>query len=179
MPHHAKQSDTERALRLRTLSVEAVPAALENARQYRLLNEPAEAESICLDVLDVDPANQEAAILLLLARSDQLEGGGNAAFNRARKALANVEGEYQHAYYSGLLCERRAKAILLERRGRRTGILAYEWFRRALDYYELALEKHPPGDEDATLRWNACVRMIERHPDCVPDPTEHIELGLE
>jgi hypothetical protein len=173
------QSNAEHPLQLRTLSTGAVPAALDKAQQYRLLGEPVEAESICLDVLDVDPANQAAAILLLLARSDQLRGGGNAAFSRARKALARVEGEYEHEYYSGVLCERQAKAILHGRRGRRGGLLAYQWFRRAIGYYEAALERRPPGDEDATLRLNACIRMIERHPDCVPDPTEHIELGLE
>lgn len=171
--------DTEQPLHLRTLSVDAVPAALEKARQYRHLNEPVEAESICLDVLEADPDNQEATILLLLARSDQLQGGGNAAFNRARQVLTRIRGEYEHAYYSGLLCERRAKAILVGRRGRREGFVAYEWLQRALEYYEVALGKRPPGDEDATLRWNACLRIIERHPDCVPDPSEHIELGLE
>ncbi|MGD2045352.1 MAG: hypothetical protein PVJ80_13295 [Gemmatimonadota bacterium] len=179
MSHDTTHANAEHTLRLRTLSVEAIPAALEKARQYRLLNEPVEAESICLDVLETDPDNQDAAVLLLLARSDQLQGGGNAAFTRAREALARVEGEYAHAYYSGLLCERRAKAILTGRRGHRAGVVAYEWLQRALDYYAAALEKRDPGDEDATLRWNACVRIIERHPDCVPDPTEHIELGLE
>ena len=55
---------------LKTLSTEAVPAALEKAEHYRLLNEPEEAESICQDVLAADPANQRALIVLLLARTD-------------------------------------------------------------------------------------------------------------
>ena len=33
--------------------------------RYRLLNEPWEAESICLDILTLEPDNQEALILLL------------------------------------------------------------------------------------------------------------------
>ena len=33
---------------LKTLSPEAVPRALAKAERYRLLNEPGEAESICL-----------------------------------------------------------------------------------------------------------------------------------
>ena len=37
-----------------------MPAALEKALRYRLLNEPVEAESICRDVLEVDPDNQAA-----------------------------------------------------------------------------------------------------------------------
>ena len=36
---------------LKTLSLDAVPRALLKAERYRLLNEPGEAESICLDVL--------------------------------------------------------------------------------------------------------------------------------
>jgi hypothetical protein len=34
--------------KLKPLSAEAIPAALEKATCYRYLNEPAEAESICL-----------------------------------------------------------------------------------------------------------------------------------
>ena len=40
------------------ITPEAVPAALSKAERYRLLNEPREAESICRDVLLVDPENQ-------------------------------------------------------------------------------------------------------------------------
>ncbi len=56
---------------LKALHKEAIPAALEKATRYRLLNEPAEAESICLDVLKADPENQEAIITLLLALTDR------------------------------------------------------------------------------------------------------------
>jgi hypothetical protein len=47
-------------MHLKPLSVDAIPSALVNAERYRFLNEPGEAESICLDVLAVDPANQAA-----------------------------------------------------------------------------------------------------------------------
>jgi hypothetical protein len=40
---------------LKPLTPEAVPSALEKAMRYRLLHEPGEAESICLDVLAVEP----------------------------------------------------------------------------------------------------------------------------
>jgi hypothetical protein len=109
---------------LKRLSIAAVPHALDKARQYRLLNEPVEAESICLDILEVDPANQEAAVLLFLARTDQLETGAGAALRAAREALAHVQGEYQHAYYAGLLCERQAKSVL-RGQGRHSGAVAY------------------------------------------------------
>ena len=60
---------------LKRLSEEAIPAALEKALRYRLLNEPAEAESICHDVLRIDPENQEALVLLLLALTDRFGKG--------------------------------------------------------------------------------------------------------
>src|SRR5205809_2184265 len=40
------------------------------AERYRLLNEPGEAESICLDILVVDPENQHA-IIMLIFRSEE------------------------------------------------------------------------------------------------------------
>ena len=36
---------------LKHITHEAIPHALEKAERYRLLNEPEEAESICLDIL--------------------------------------------------------------------------------------------------------------------------------
>ena len=57
--------------KLKPLSKEAVPAALEKANCYRFLNEPVEAESICLDILEVEPENQQAIITLLLSLTDQ------------------------------------------------------------------------------------------------------------
>ena len=50
---------------------EAVPAALEKAKHYRLLNAPADAESICLDILEIDPDHQEALVVLILSLTDQ------------------------------------------------------------------------------------------------------------
>jgi len=64
---------------LKHLSPEAIPAALEKALRYRLLNEPAEAESICHDVLTIDPENQEALVMLLLAITDRFGKGTESA----------------------------------------------------------------------------------------------------
>ena len=43
---------------LKPISPEAIPEALQKAERYRLLNEPAQAESLCQDVLAVEPNNQ-------------------------------------------------------------------------------------------------------------------------
>src|SRR4030095_12727633 len=61
----------ETEFKLKVLSAAAIPAALERAERYRLLNEPTQAESICLDILEVESQNQPALILLLLSLTDQ------------------------------------------------------------------------------------------------------------
>ena len=96
---------------LKPLSRQAIPGALEKAHRYRLLNEPAEAESICRDVLEIDPGNQQALIALVLALSDQLDHRPGAALE-ARECLEQVQDEYARLYYGGILIERRAKATL-------------------------------------------------------------------
>src|SRR3954469_11131088 len=98
---------------LKPLSAEAIPAALDKAERYRLLNEPGEAESICLDVLQVDPENQDALITLLLALTDQFpHESSSKVVARAGELAARLTEEYDRAYYSGIIRERRAKAVL-------------------------------------------------------------------
>ena len=58
---------------VKRLHAGAIPGALEKAEHYRLLNEAREAESICLDILDIDPENQKALVTMLLALTDQFE----------------------------------------------------------------------------------------------------------
>src|ERR1700692_3167039 len=97
---------------LKKLSKEAIPAALEKAERYRLLNEPGEAESICLDILDVDPENQHAIIMLLLALTDRFEKGYGVSDTQTKELLTRLKSEYDRAYYSGIVAERRGKATL-------------------------------------------------------------------
>src|ERR1700704_72034 len=92
---------------LKSLSKEAIPAALEKAERYRLLNEPVEAESICLDILKADPENQSALIMLLLAVTDRFSKGYGVSDTQANQLLAQIKGEYDRAYYAGILAERR------------------------------------------------------------------------
>src|SRR5262245_34062698 len=96
---------------LKPLSKEALPRALEKAERYRLLNEAAEAESICQDVLAVEPGNQRALVTLLLARTDRF-AEGHGSLEPAREALSRLDGAYERAYYAGIICERRANAHL-------------------------------------------------------------------
>src|SRR6201985_2138062 len=91
---------------------DAMPAALEKAERYRLLNEPGEAESICLDFLHVDPENQQAIIVLLLALTDRFEKSYGVSDSQTKELLARLNSEYDRTYYSGIVAERRAKVKL-------------------------------------------------------------------
>src|SRR5215212_11128757 len=95
---------------LKRLSKEAIPAALEKANRYRLLNEPGEAESICLDVLKADPENQEAIITLMLALTDRFTRGYGVSDTQAKELLSRIKIDYDRSYYTGIFAERRAKA---------------------------------------------------------------------
>jgi hypothetical protein len=163
---------------LKPLSQQAVARALEKAERYRLLNEPAEAESICEDVLRVVPGNEEAMVTLLLALTDQLDEGRADASFRAREVLAGLGDEYARAYYSGIVSERRAKAQL-KQGGPGSGSVAYESFREAMSWYEKAEALRPPGNDDALLRWNTCARILDRSPSLVPAAREEVEQPLE
>ena len=95
---------------LKAISPESIPEALAKVERYRLLGEPGLAESICLDILRIEPANQEALISLVLARTDQFASGASAA--AAQEALAKIQGDYERAYYAGLIRERIGHARL-------------------------------------------------------------------
>jgi len=163
---------------LKSMSKSNISAALEKARCYRFLNEPMEAESICLDILDVDPENQQAIITLILALTDQFRWELSNAHERAKELLSRLTAKFHQVYYAGIICERRAKAHL--RRGEYgSERMAYEWFRKAMEKYEEAIEMSPLGNEDAILRWNACARLLMRHPGLVPSTHEPGEIMLE
>src|SRR5438093_12714089 len=97
---------------LKRLHKDAIPAALEKAERYRLLNEPGEAESISLDILHADPENQHAIITLLLALTDRFEKGYGVSDTQTKELLAQLNSEYERAHYSGIVAERRAQLKL-------------------------------------------------------------------
>ena len=159
---------------IKTLSPEAVPRALAKAERYRLLNEPSEAESICLDVLHADPDNQEALVMLLLALTDQFEASAPNAVLEAMNVTERIRDDYDRTYYTGIIWERRAKAQLL-RGTPGSGPRAYDWLREAMKWYERAEEIRPPVNDDARLRWNTCARLIMRDGRLVPTVDERTE----
>jgi len=163
---------------LKPLSKEAIPAALEKAHRYRLLNEALEAESICRDILAADPGNQEATVTLLLALTDQLEERPSPCLEQARQLLPQISDAYGRHYYAGIICERRAKAQL-KRGGLHAGYIAHDWFKEAMEHFEKAGAIRPPGNDGAILRWNTCARILMSHPHLQAGPQERWEPPLE
>jgi hypothetical protein len=155
---------------LKPISPAAIPDALQKIERYRLLNEPSEAQSICEDILAIDPDNQDVLVMLLLSVTDQIESGGSA--REARQVLPRLQSAYQRAYYAGIICERSAKALL------RAGLpgshfSAYEELEEAMRHFDAAEALRPEGNDDAILRWNTCARILMRNPSLQPRPEEH------
>jgi hypothetical protein len=146
----------------KSISPDAVPLALEKAERYRLINEPAQAESICRDILAVDPQNQHALVMLLLALTDQFCTGAPRCFDEAQALVPMLHGEYERLYYSGIIWERRGQARAIEGRPGSTEV-AYAWIRHAMDFYEQVERLRPPGNDDPLLRWNSCLRLCQRY----------------
>ena len=149
-------------MNLKPITREGIPAALQKAERYRLLNDSSAAESICLDVLEIDPTNQEALVALLLSITDQFGEEMSDGVHRAREVLPRISDEYERTYYAGIICERRARAQL-HRGALGSAEVAPEWFREAMKWYEKAESMRPAGNDEAILRWNTCVRMLSKH----------------
>jgi hypothetical protein len=158
--------------KLKPISIAGVAVALQRAERYRLLSEPSLAESICLDVLQVEPENQRALVTLLLAITDQF--GQGAGVGKARELLPRLKGEYEQYYFAGIIWERSAHAQL--RKGAAdAAFTAYECLIAAMQCYEEAIEWRTPGNDDPILRWNTCARILMRNPNLRPKPDEAYE----
>ena len=163
---------------LKRLTPEGVEIALRKVERYRLLNEPWQAESICLDILELDPDHQEALVSLILSITDQFKAEEGKRKKEALELIPRLRSEYQREYYSGIIWERRA-TTLLARRSPGFGPVAYQHLRRAMKCYERAEQLETPGDDPAIVRWNSCARMIMRHKEIRPAAEETREVFLE
>jgi tetratricopeptide (TPR) repeat protein len=149
-------------LKLKTISKSGIPEAIAKAELYRYLNEPEEAESICRDVLAAEPKHVLGLRTLGLAITDQFVGGASDRYAEVEAIFQRLPEGYEQLYYLGLLCERRVKAQLRAGRAPHTLLPLLE---KALQHFGEAEKIHPPGNDDAILRWNRCVRLLESQPD--------------
>ena len=163
---------------LKPISRDAIPRAIQKAERYRLLNQSWASESICLDSLEIDPDNQQVLIMLVLALTDQHSGVAASGVQRAKEYLARIRDDYQRAYYTGIIAERRGQALLASG-GMGSGAMAYESLREAMDWYEKAEAIRPAGNDDAILRWNTCTRVLSGNSHLAPSVDTGYEPVLE
>lgn len=148
---------------LKPISKDGVNAALEKAEQYRLLNQPRLAESICQDILLVDSGNQKAKITLLLALTDQFGFSSSTAARKAQDIAGSLTDNYAKLYYTGIIRERQGSASLASSNPG-SDFDAYEWYLEAMDFYEQADAANKDSkNEDPVLRWNTCARIIMQY----------------
>ena len=125
------------------------------------------------------PEIRTPLITLILALTDQFphESSSNT-ITRAGELAAALVDEYDRAYYSGIVRERRAKAVLQHQRYGATVHAPSHGSRRRWRFYENAEAVRPAHNDDSVLRWNACARMLMRLPEIEPDlsATEPIQL---
>jgi hypothetical protein len=161
--------------KLKPISKNGIQRALDKVDRYRLLNDPVEAESICRDILEIDSDNQQAIVMFVLALTDQFNNGVTS--NEPNQLLPRIKDEFKREYYRGVILEREGKAAL-SRRLPGGDHDAYEWIEEAMEAFKNADAMSPDDDDDAILRWNACLRTIEKY-RLVPRPATGRELPLE
>jgi hypothetical protein len=145
---------------LKRISQAGVPEAIRKAELYRALSEPEEAESICRDILTIEPQHQLALRLLGLALTDQFTGAGSDRFRETEEIFQKLSDPYERLYYTAILHERRGKAQL---KAGQPPVSLLSLFEHALHLYAEAERIRPAGNDDAILRWNRCVRLLH-HP---------------
>lgn len=160
-------------LELKPISTPTLSEAITRADACRLYNDPELAETICLEVFAVQPDNQHNLRTLILVIGDLLvKPGSRVSAHEGLAHVARLESAYERAFYSGLLAEREGRAFLLRTHGD-----AYASFRQAMDWYEQADALGEPDNHEARLRYNACVRTLEREE--LEPPQWEQELPLE
>ncbi len=159
---------------LKRISPESIPRALELAQRYRLLNEPEQAASICDDILAIDPGNKEARHALFLATTEQFSHSHGPKLEDADRIVAQMETDYERAYYGGMARERWARSKLQQ--GSHTSFVG-DLVRKAIELYEQAERLRPAGNDDALLRWNACARLMKRVPGLAAERESFHDFG--
>jgi hypothetical protein len=130
---------------------------------------------MCVDVLEVDPHNHEARVMLILSLTDQFRFDLSRVAE-ARTLAAGLEEEYERFYYSGIVSERLGKAQLA-RGGPSSDDYANRALRDAMVWYEKAEAIRPPANDDTILRWNTCARALERRGLTRP-PDDYVQESL-
>jgi len=147
---------------LKNISRAGIAEANSKAERYRFLNQPQEAESICRDILAIEPEDQLALRNLGLAITDQFTGRPGDRYADAEAAFSKLKDPYEKLYYTGIMLERQAKSQL--RRGNLPHTLLVI-FEDAMRHFDKAAAIRPPANDDAILHWNSCARVLQSRGD--------------
>ena len=88
--------------KVKRISTAGIAEAIAKAELYRSLNEPEEAESICRDILAIEPQHQLALRLLGLALTDQFTGHGSDRYRETEEIFRQLKDPYERLYYTGI-----------------------------------------------------------------------------
>ena len=146
---------------LKRLKDKNLGTAIALAKHYRDLNQPDEAESICRDVLEIEPANVDALRTLGLAMTDRFASQWMSLFEDACAAFKQLPTEYERAYYVGIAWERYAKAQAEAGRAHN----AIHAFEEAIGFFEEASNHAAKDDPAPILHFNRCVRALTSSPE--------------
>jgi hypothetical protein len=144
--------------KLKYISTAGIAEAITKVELYRSLNEPEEAESICRDILAIEPQHQPGLRLLGLALTDQFTEISSARDREAEESFLQLSDGYERSYYMGIVYERRAKAQL---RAGQPPYMVLPLLEQAMRSFGEAEKIRPAGNDDAILRWNRCVRLLQ------------------
>ena len=146
---------------LKTISHEAIPRATQKAERYRLLNQSWATESICLDILEIDPANQPVLVMLLLAITDQFGPGVGRARRGGRARSSSGSPTRTSARTTPASSTSGSAHAQLASGAMHAEAMAHATLRSAMDSFEEAEQLRQPGNDDAILRWNTCQRTLD------------------
>jgi hypothetical protein len=104
-----------------------------------------------------------------LALTDGFTTSPGVDVKRPTELLAELADAYSRHYYAGLIHERWAHALVAKGV---PGHVALSWIREAMREYELAAAASPAGNDDAILRWNACLRFLHREGELESGPAD-------
>jgi hypothetical protein len=147
-------------MKYQIISQKSIPTVLKKARQYRALLEPDLAISICLDVFAIEPTNQDALVIYMLALTDVYSHQNiKPQPEKILKTIAQFESEFHQVYYQGIFLERKARAML---KSSMSHSFAYEGLMEALELYQQAQKIAPEQCADPILRHNSILRTIDK-----------------
>ena len=139
---------------------DSISTVLDKARQYRSLLEPDLAISICLDVFAIDADNQDALVVYILALTDQYShSSSKPQAKKITESIDKLKSQFHRHYYSGIALERKARALL---KTTMSQSFAYAGLTEAIGEYKIAEKMAPAHCSDPILRYNSCLRTIEK-----------------